>query len=183
MFVNSPLGTFTVRSCWETRNQPEDVNSPLLKTSVNEFYGVGIGHLSAAGDLQWLCSSRKSWPRHGSWEHIWLVQPPLWHPQVKLHPASATHPTAPPIYLTTSPQPPSTTQVAPASPTQIGKRHLRPSCCAAYKTDVCLKYGSIFYLSAPPPWQVSSMPLFGPVYAYILPLSAYQQETVCFSHH
>lgn len=60
MSVNSPLGTFTVRSFWETRSQPEDVNSPLPKTSVNEFYGVGIGYLSTAGDLRWLCSSRKS---------------------------------------------------------------------------------------------------------------------------
>lgn len=45
-FLNSPLDTFTIRSFWKTRDQPGDVNSALLKTSVNESYGVGIGYWS-----------------------------------------------------------------------------------------------------------------------------------------
>lgn len=191
IFENSSLGVFTTGSFWKTWDQLGDINSPLLKTLVNESYSVGIGYWSNCSqrfavtifpsDPYPVMGLRSTWysPRPGilRWNYTLSLQStPLFLRSIRLLSESLWPPLCSHLPLQEWHQ------------THVHKlrnavtHSLQPSCCAAYKTNVCPKYSSIFFLSAPPPWQVSSVLLFSLVYAYILPFSAYQQKMIFFSH-
>lgn len=118
MFVNRPSGTFTIRSFWKTQDKPGDANSPLLKTSVNSSYAIGIGYWSI---YSWGFTMTLQFPQ---------IVPPSWVLGARMAgPAPVLASTgeiipccSSPSHCSSSPfnhppQPHSCTQMAPATPT------------------------------------------------------------------
>lgn len=131
IFENIPLGMFTVGSFWKTWDQLGNINSPLLKTLVNESDSVGIGYWSNCSQgfavtLYFLHILPLSWVLGARTPGTALALASSG--EIISCPCNPTHSSSDPsdcswIHLTTSLQPPPTTRMAPDSPAQIKKFH------------------------------------------------------------